>query len=628
MLENHFALRENPFVSGHQPRFVYPSPEHQEALAHLRFGIENREPFVLITGEVGTGKTTALYDVLSEWKGRVHVALINNSALTRSELLEEICLRLGFTLPPGSSKPQVLFQLERHLLAVHARGERAILLLDEAQNLDRELLEEIRLLSNLELEGEKLLQVFLVGQPELEERLARPELRQLRQRISVHYRLKPLNPEDTERYIHHRISVAGGYAPGIFPADTCRAIFAISHGIPREINHICSQAMLGAFVDDARIVRPEHVQAAVAEIEFQSVIGEDGEPPPASEPPTPLAARSPMPPMPAPPPAPAAPIERVPPPGPPGPVPAPPTWRTAPTEPVRPVEAQRVVEPVRPVELPRAVPPPRPVEPPRAVPPLRPVEPLGAAERGLARTEPRGLRPSPSEIESLERAEESSTAIKWLLALAAVAALVVSGVLLVRFGPWSGKPQGPATASTETTQTTAPAETTSALPPAQSGTPPEPAATPPVVNATPVPPPKVAAEPPRARASAPPPETAATTAPPAGLAAATTRPGAKAPAGDTARSVRPAPTRTYFIAAGSFLDQGRAEEERGRLAASTRMSAHVITVVVDSVARFEIVLGSFTSQDAAERVASNLISTGLVDEARVVSQTQPEPAPR
>src|SRR6267142_6355682 len=280
MFEIHFGLSENPFVSGHQPRFVFASPEHQEALAHLRFGIENREPFVLITGEVGTGKTTALYDVLSEWKGRVHVALINNSALTRSELLEEICLRLGFTLPSGSSKPQVLGQLERHLLAVHARGERAILLLDEAQNLDRELLEEIRLLSNLELAGDKLLQVFLVGQPELEERLARAELRQLRQRISVHYRLKPLSYEDTEHYIYHRIAVAGGRPDEIFPADSCRVVYSLSHGIPREINHICAQSLLGAFVDDARLVRPEHVHAAAAEIEFQSVIPGHVEAPP------------------------------------------------------------------------------------------------------------------------------------------------------------------------------------------------------------------------------------------------------------------------------------------------------------------------------------------------------------
>src|SRR5512143_1697511 len=145
MFENHFGLRENPFVAGHQHRFVYPSPEHLEALAHLRYGIENREPFVLITGEVGTGKTTALYDVLGEWQTRVVVALITNSALTRDELLEEISLRFGVPALPGMSKPQILVQLERHLLAVRARGERAILILDEAQNLSRDLLEEIRL---------------------------------------------------------------------------------------------------------------------------------------------------------------------------------------------------------------------------------------------------------------------------------------------------------------------------------------------------------------------------------------------------------------------------------------------------------------------------------------------------
>src|SRR5438093_6022103 len=262
MFESLFGLRENPFAAGHQSRFVFPSPEHQQALAHLRFGIENREPFVLITGEVGTGKTTALFGVLEEWTGRVQVALVTNSALTRGELLEEICLRLGFRLPPGSSKPQVLAQLERHLLALQEHGDRAILLLDEAQNLDRELLEEIRLLSNLEFQGSKLLQVFLVGQPELEARLARPELRQLRQRISVHYRLKPLSAADSERYIHHRITVAGGYAPDVFPADACAEVYRLSNGVPREINQICAQAMLGGYVEDARPVRPEHVRAA------------------------------------------------------------------------------------------------------------------------------------------------------------------------------------------------------------------------------------------------------------------------------------------------------------------------------------------------------------------------------
>ncbi len=272
MFERQFGLRENPFVAGHQSRFVYPSREHQEALAHLRYGIENREPFVLITGEVGTGKTTALYDVLGEWQSRVVVALITNSALTRDELLEEICLRFGVPTPPGATKPQLLQNLERHLLAVRARGERAILILDEAQNLSRDLLEEIRLLSNLEVQGEKLVQVFLVGQPELEAVLARPELRQLRQRIAVHYRLNPLNEQDTERYVHHRLSVAGGHAVTIFPADACREVFRLTHGIPREINTVAAQAMLNAFVEDQHVVRPSHVSAVENDTEFQSVV--------------------------------------------------------------------------------------------------------------------------------------------------------------------------------------------------------------------------------------------------------------------------------------------------------------------------------------------------------------------
>ena len=132
MFETQLGLRENPFVAGHQPKFVYPSREHQEALAHLRFGIENREPFVLITGEVGTGKTTAIYDALHGWGTRAVVALITNSSLTRSELLEEIALRFGMALPPGMSKPQAMVLLERHLLAIRQRGDLAVLLLDEA----------------------------------------------------------------------------------------------------------------------------------------------------------------------------------------------------------------------------------------------------------------------------------------------------------------------------------------------------------------------------------------------------------------------------------------------------------------------------------------------------------------
>ncbi|MFM8559243.1 MAG: ExeA family protein, partial [bacterium] len=249
MFEQHFGLRENPFPAGHQLKFVYPSREHQEARAHLRYGIENREPFLLITGEVGTGKTTSLYDALNEWGDRVAVALITNSSLTRQELIEEVCLRFGLQLPSGVSKPAAFMALEKNLITVRARGEYAVLMMDEAQNLSMELLEEIRLLSNLEHKGEKLLQVFLVGQTELETHLARHELRQLRQRITVHYRLNPLSPDETLGYIHHHINVAGGNGAIVFPSDTCREIFRLTHGIPREINTLASAALIAAYAD-------------------------------------------------------------------------------------------------------------------------------------------------------------------------------------------------------------------------------------------------------------------------------------------------------------------------------------------------------------------------------------------
>jgi type II secretory pathway predicted ATPase ExeA len=272
MFEHHFGLRENPFPAGHQLKFVYPSREHQEARAHLRYGIENREPFLLITGEVGTGKTTSLYDALHEWGDQVAVALITNSALTRQEMLEEICLRFGIELPPGVTKPAALVLLEKHLVSVQNRGEKAVLMMDEAQNLSMDLLEEIRLLSNLEHKGDKLLQIFLVGQPELEAHLARHELRQLRQRITVHYRLNPLSPDETMGYIHHHINVAGGNGALVFPPDTCREIYRLSHGIPREINTLASSALIAAYADGSPSVRLEHIATVAHEGDFRSVL--------------------------------------------------------------------------------------------------------------------------------------------------------------------------------------------------------------------------------------------------------------------------------------------------------------------------------------------------------------------
>lgn len=403
MFEHHFGLRENPFPAGHQLKFVYPSREHQEARAHLRYGIENREPFLLITGEVGTGKTTSLYDALNEWGDRVAVALITNSALTRQEMLEEICLRFGLQLPVGVSKPAALVALEKHLVTVRSRGEHAVLMMDEAQNLSMDLLEEIRLLSNLEHKGEKLLQIFLVGQPELEAHLARHELRQLRQRITVHYRLNPLSPDETLGYIHHHINVAGGNGAVVFPSDTCREVYRLTHGIPREINTLASAALIAAYADSSPCVTLAHVAAVAHEGDFRSVLSSPSSKPVESTPPpvapnTPVATmRPPMPPpvmaAPEPPvghtPLPPArqPSEQAP--WPPFPQPVAQTPPPAPPAPPAPVEA-----PYQPRErgevtkgllaaMRRAdVPPPAPPAPPQryAPPPSAPAAPMYAQQ--------------------------------------------------------------------------------------------------------------------------------------------------------------------------------------------------------------------------------------------------------
>jgi type II secretory pathway predicted ATPase ExeA len=416
MFEPHFGLRENPFSTGHDSRFVYPSPEHLEAVAHFRYGIQNREAFVLVTGEVGTGKTTAIYDLVSRLPQTTHVALINNSALTRLELLEEIARRFGVEPPGQPSKPALLASLE-HRLALHVgHGEPCILIVDEAQNLSHELLEEVRLLSNLEDRGGRLLHICLVGQPELEEKLARPELRQLRQRISVKYRLNPLSAEEATRYIHHRLRVAGGEPDRIFPADSCDAVHRLTHGIPREINIVASQSMVNAYLAGMRPVRPEHVRSVSEDFSFKSVLGGSGPIPPppplpgqipvapaagalagrppvapvpaAAPPPPPMLARPTAPPPPPPytmpqpyfaPPSPP-PIAPAPPPpavAAPPPAAAPSAWGARPLSPVAPAHAapHAPVEPIAPLPAPGAV----PVDPAAAFTPILPSAPLPAA---------------------------------------------------------------------------------------------------------------------------------------------------------------------------------------------------------------------------------------------------------
>ncbi|MGD8396709.1 MAG: AAA family ATPase, partial [Candidatus Eiseniibacteriota bacterium] len=272
MFEEFFRLKENPFSLAPNPRFLFQSREHAETLAHLRYWIENAEGFVLITGEVGTGKTTAIYDLLAQLPTTWSVAMLTHSTLSEMELLEEICRRFHIEIPAERTKPRLLGQIESFLNACRARGHGALLIIDEGQNLDPSRLEEVRLLSNMERLDGKLLQIALVGQPELEAMLRTPELRQLRQRIGIKYRLGPLSRRETSDYIHHRLEVAGAADPeAIFPPDTCAEVFRVTGGIPREINIVSSQSLINAFVDEAEQVRPSHVESVLSDFSFESI---------------------------------------------------------------------------------------------------------------------------------------------------------------------------------------------------------------------------------------------------------------------------------------------------------------------------------------------------------------------
>src|SRR5512140_610329 len=273
MYEQFFGLSENPFSLTPDPRFIFASRSHDEAVAHLRYWVEHHEGFATITGEVGTGKTTALFRLIAGMDRHVEVAFVTNSMLNPAELLEEICRKFRIDVDRDLSKPALLANLEAYLQRLNQLGHGAVLIIDEAQNFDHPLLEEVRLLSNVTRPGgTPLLQIALVGQPELERRLNLPELRQLKQRIGVHYRIEPLAPEETARYIDHRVTVAGGRSGGLFPPETTAAIHAATFGLPREINQVASQALLHAYVEESPLVRPDHVASAVGEMGFKSVL--------------------------------------------------------------------------------------------------------------------------------------------------------------------------------------------------------------------------------------------------------------------------------------------------------------------------------------------------------------------
>ncbi len=262
-----FGLNEKPFAITPDPRYLYLSERHAEALAHLLYGINEAGGFVQLTGEVGTGKTTIVRSLLAQVPKNAEIALILNPRMTATEFLLTICEEIGIGVPDASmeSLKDLVDVLSHYLLRAHATGRRVVLVVDEAQNLAPEVLEQVRLLTNLETNTQKLLQIILIGQPELRELLGRNELRQLAQRITGRYHLHPLSRDETAAYVRHRLRVAGA-TTDIFSGAALSEVYRLSVGVPRVINVICDRALLGAYSMDSHRVTATLVRHAASEV--------------------------------------------------------------------------------------------------------------------------------------------------------------------------------------------------------------------------------------------------------------------------------------------------------------------------------------------------------------------------
>jgi general secretion pathway protein A len=267
-----FGLNEKPFAITPDPRYLYLSARHAEALAHLVYGLGEAGGFIQLTGEVGTGKTTTIRSVLARAPKNADIALIINPRMSPVEFVQTICEELGLGLPDAAdgNLKELIDILNRYLLKVHATGRRAVLIVDEAQNLSPDVLEQVRLLTNLETESQKLLQIILIGQPELRELLGRNELRQLAQRVTARYHLDPLSADETAGYVRHRLRVAGA-SSDIFPAAALREAHRLSGGIPRIINILCDRALLGAYTREQRQVSRRLVRQSASEVFGQRI---------------------------------------------------------------------------------------------------------------------------------------------------------------------------------------------------------------------------------------------------------------------------------------------------------------------------------------------------------------------
>ncbi|QHI70552.1 ExeA family protein [Tichowtungia aerotolerans] len=265
MYLDYFQLNEFPFNVTPDPRFLYFSDRHQEAYDSLLYGIEHRKGFIVLTGEVGCGKTTICRSVLNQLPTNTHSALILNPSLTPSQLIRSILIDLGLDAK-GQDKLVHIALLNEFLLDCLNKNENVCIIIDESQNLDADLMEQIRMLSNLETDQHKLMQIILSGQPELKERLAMPELRQLRQRVMVHCDLSSLSTVETALYIQHRLNVAGANGRIRFRPMAVERVHEHGAGIPRQINTICDRALLSAYVRKDFEVTDTDVQNALKEL--------------------------------------------------------------------------------------------------------------------------------------------------------------------------------------------------------------------------------------------------------------------------------------------------------------------------------------------------------------------------
>ena len=270
MYEKFFGFKEKPFSTTPDSKFFFPSPKHLEALNSLRYAISERKGFVVITGEIGAGKTTICRSLLNQLDSSTKVAVITNTHLNQKELLETILeeFEIEFT---GGSKRKLLSQLNEFLIRQLEENINTVLIIDEAQNLTQKVLEEVRMLSNLETEKEKLIQIILLGQPQLKKKLQHASLEQFKQRISVYYHLYSLTRQETEEYINHRLKLATGEekAPQIFTTEAIQEIYVYSKGIPRLINLACDSALLSGYVMNVKQINEEIIKEVVKERDFE-----------------------------------------------------------------------------------------------------------------------------------------------------------------------------------------------------------------------------------------------------------------------------------------------------------------------------------------------------------------------